>query len=142
MSRGKFTVNGRHAERARGLDISLSGVALQNWVEDAACAGYPDPDLFYEHTSSQLYELSLVVLGDMCLRCPVISACLDSALEFETAQRQVHGFRAGLTEDERKQIVSGKLPKDVVIEALTSARERVMLGESSGRTTAEEELDD
>ena len=49
----------------------------------------------------------------LCMSCPVRMACLDDELTTATKQDAIHGFRAGLTEDERRELFRRRYPNRV-----------------------------
>lgn len=63
-----------------------------NWRDRAACRS-TDPLVFEGDDLTQARQL--------CAACPVRTACLDETLRL----RDVHGFRAGMTGDERKKLL-------------------------------------
>jgi Transcription factor WhiB len=44
------------------------------WMDDAACAGYPEPDIWYPDTKS-LYSLETRQAQAICATCPVRAEC-------------------------------------------------------------------
>ncbi|MET8623683.1 WhiB family transcriptional regulator [Kitasatospora sp. NPDC004669] len=65
------------------------------WITRAACAGHPDPDVFYPLPRSLDH---IAEAKRVCATCPVANACLTDALE----RGDRHGVRGGLTEAERE----------------------------------------
>lgn len=65
-----------------------------DWVADAACAGHPDPDLWYpEAPQSEVAEAA----KNICARCPVSTPCLTEALELNDR----YGIRASVEQAQR-----------------------------------------
>lgn len=46
----------------------------------------------------------------LCMRCPVRVACLNDELDRTTKHGNLFGFRAGLTEDERRDVWLARYP--------------------------------
>ena len=46
----------------------------------------------------------------LCMTCPVRTACLDDELTGATKADAIHGFRAGLTEEERRELFRRRYP--------------------------------
>ncbi|MFK0016206.1 WhiB family transcriptional regulator [Streptomyces sp. NPDC091027] len=60
-----------------------------------ACAG-ADPELFFAHALS----MQIARAKAICATCPLVSSCLDGALE----RGEEYGVWGGLTEDERRSL--------------------------------------
>lgn len=65
------------------------------WRRDAACADQ-DPDLFFAGD-----ETSVDAAKQVCARCPVRTACLETAL----AVNEMHGVWGGMAEGERRRLI-------------------------------------
>jgi len=73
------------------------------WIDNAACVGEPSSTFYLgdgEHMRPGRFDRA----RDLCSACPVRQACLDDALELEKGWGS-HGFRGGLTADERMKII-------------------------------------
>lgn len=67
-------------------------VPRRDWVERAACLGYPLEVFFPESGKSKLVRLAVAV----CQECEVRAECLNFALQFPGP-----GIYGGLTENQR-----------------------------------------
>jgi WhiB family transcriptional regulator, redox-sensing transcriptional regulator len=47
------------------------------WIVRGACAGYPDPDLWFESDNGELRQRRAIAI---CGTCPVKAPCLDFAM--------------------------------------------------------------
>ncbi len=72
------------------------------WVERAACRGQ-DPELFYPEGTSGSALHQVTAAKEVCGRCPVVSACLQWALDVGEA----HGIWGGATPEERRALRMG-----------------------------------
>ena len=85
--------------------VSLMPATDSSWMTDAACIG--NVDLFFppergEQTHHRVdRELAAKAI---CKGCPVLSQCLDYALE----ERMNHGIWGGLDPKERKKLIRGR----------------------------------
>jgi len=70
-----------------------------DWQNDAACLS-EDPDLFFPIGTTGDAVPQIVAAKSICATCPVLSTCLEFALE----SRQDYGVWGGLTEDERRSL--------------------------------------
>ncbi|MFD7145621.1 WhiB family transcriptional regulator, partial [Streptomyces sp. NPDC059919] len=79
-----------------------------DWALRAACAGDPQPDIWFLEGGSGGTALAI------CRRhCPVALACLNAALEEEAGTPASHrfGIRGGYLPDERYRIQTGRRPR-------------------------------
>ena len=66
----------------------------QSWMQQAACAGHADPDLWFpEHGEAERRQEALRI----CATCPVRDACLSYALSMPSQP----GIWGGTTEEDR-----------------------------------------
>lgn len=74
--------------------------AEADWRHLAACAGSPDPDIFFPvgNTGPALDQIEAA--KEICIPCPVRNECLEWAL----STRQDAGVWGGLSEDERRML--------------------------------------
>jgi WhiB family redox-sensing transcriptional regulator len=70
-----------------------------DWQNDAACLS-EDPDLFFPIGTTGDAVAQIVAAKSICATCPVLSTCLEFALD----SRQDYGVWGGLTEDERRSL--------------------------------------
>jgi WhiB family transcriptional regulator, redox-sensing transcriptional regulator len=70
-----------------------------DWQNDAACLS-EDPDLFFPIGTTGDAVPQIMTAKSICATCPVLSTCLEYALE----TRQDYGVWGGLTEDERRSL--------------------------------------
>jgi hypothetical protein len=70
------------------------GVTNTDWRQQAACQG-ADPNVFFPEAGDPLDHARR-----LCAMCPVLADCLADAVRL----RDVHGFRAGRTGDERRAL--------------------------------------
>lgn len=85
------------------------------WFEDAKCLGldtndfYPDEDEDRPLLATRYHQDHVEAILPVCLRCPVRRDCLHAAInEHEGGPYNDiadHGFRGGMTPNERKQYV-------------------------------------
>jgi len=68
-------------------------VTSPDW-RDAACAGHPDPDLWFPERNGKRARAAIAICGG----CPVRAACLATS----RIARAEYGIWGGLTESERK----------------------------------------
>jgi WhiB family redox-sensing transcriptional regulator len=78
--------------------INIATELVADWRTRAACSGYPNT-LFFP-TSDYSDEPSIEKAKEICAVCPVVSSCLEYALE--TNQRS--GIWGGTSERERKSL--------------------------------------
>jgi WhiB family redox-sensing transcriptional regulator len=64
----------------------------EDWRDQAACLGDPDPDVFYRPGAGDV-----ALAKSICARCPVMAECLTNA----RASRDEWAVRGGLTAAER-----------------------------------------
>jgi WhiB family redox-sensing transcriptional regulator len=76
-----------------------------NWRLRAACR-YSPPDVF--HPREKKPSGHLAEARGLCAQCPVQAECLAAAL----ADRDIDGFRAGLTGEERKALLPKRAKED------------------------------
>lgn len=81
--------------------MNLPRVALPAWMQDAACVGV-DPEAWFPHPTANAAEAKAV-----CRSCPVQAACLNDALERETADSWRWGIWGGLQPEERAALARG-----------------------------------
>lgn len=82
---------------------------MTKWMHHAACRDQP-PDLFHPiNQGDHCPEAQRI-----CARCPVIAECLRDAL----AQRDVFGFRGGVSGDARRQMLAARQKRDITAEVL------------------------
>lgn len=108
--RGEPTVSSRKtrsgapataAAAADGLATAATGT---EWQEHARCRS-ADPSLFFSPNTGETKEERLARerrAKAVCAQCPVRRACLDYAL----AMREPYGVWGGLTEHERRTLIS------------------------------------
>lgn len=85
----------RAQDAARLAAVANAKIDLdRGWVQSAACAGHPDPELW--HPASVATDVTEPL--EVCLGCPVRADCLATAL---ASTPPVQGIWGGLTEDER-----------------------------------------
>jgi WhiB family transcriptional regulator, redox-sensing transcriptional regulator len=77
------------------------------WVADAACAGHPDPSLFFPPQGAQAQALAAKTI---CGECPVMYDCLSYALR----HKELYGIWGGVSEHERRNIPKNKPLPQVV----------------------------
>ncbi|WP_055589190.1 WhiB family transcriptional regulator [Peterkaempfera griseoplana] len=100
------------------LSPALRPEGDRTWKADAACAGHPEPDLFYPDPAQTRRADQA---KQICEACPVSRICLDHALE----TRDRWGIRGGLTEEERHplhQLLPRRLDYERVAAALEGHR--------------------
>lgn len=76
----------------------------ESWQDRAACKG-PQSSMFYPPPSFERREEKLereAAAKAICHRCPVRGECLDYAIRI----REPHGVWGGLSESERKALLS------------------------------------
>ena len=62
------------------------------WQNQAACAGYEDPDAFVPHTTSERQQLrETITARAICAGCPVSEQCLTDAIR----ERDFYTVRGG-----------------------------------------------
>ena len=62
------------------------------WQNQAACAGYEDPDAFVPHTTSERQQLrETITARAICAGCPVSDQCLTDAV----SERDFYTVRGG-----------------------------------------------
>lgn len=62
------------------------------WQNQAACAGYIDPDAFVPHTTSERQQLrETITARAICAMCPVSDQCLTDAIR----ERDFYTVRGG-----------------------------------------------
>ena len=62
------------------------------WQNQAACAGYSDPDAFVPHTTSERQQLrETITARAICAGCPVSEQCLTDAIR----ERDFYTVRGG-----------------------------------------------
>ena len=64
---------------------------IPKWMDDANCADIAEPDIFFDHTLTEVAKA-------ICVDCPVKNECLLMALN----QNMDTGVFGGLSEAERK----------------------------------------
>jgi WhiB family transcriptional regulator, redox-sensing transcriptional regulator len=76
----------------------------QNWIDRAACASHPDPDLWFpkelsgpKSAGGPQESLRAKEAKRICRGCPVRTECLTFAL----ANKEEHGMWAGVVLDKR-----------------------------------------
>lgn len=75
------------------------------WMDDAACRDEPTA-LFFPKRGESTDRAKAI-----CARCPVREECLDYSLETPTADgTSVVGIWGGLSDRQRRQVRSGRLP--------------------------------
>lgn len=81
-----------------------------SWLDDAACRGAPI-SVFYpdQHAGPRMYDTARW----LCNRCPVRTQCLQEAVDLW----DTHGFRGGMTGDERARLSSAvmRTPRRCVV---------------------------
>lgn len=75
-----------------------------SWTEDAICIG-ADTDRIFFPIAKHGREIDYREAARYCAICPVVSECLDDALRAERMAGSRHGFRGGMTPDQRAQLV-------------------------------------
>lgn len=55
----------------------MIAIPPEPWVQQAACRGYPEPDLWFAHMT-EIWDRREAL--DVCRRCPVRAECLDYAV--------------------------------------------------------------
>ncbi|WP_052442676.1 WhiB family transcriptional regulator [Streptacidiphilus neutrinimicus] len=76
-------------------DLPLPESSDITWKVDAACAGHPEPDMFYPDAKAVDVQAEA---KRVCAVCPVRAECLLDAL----ALAETQGVRGGLTQQERR----------------------------------------
>ena len=71
-----------------------------DWRHRAICRDEDDPDLFFPVGSTGPALLQIAEAKTVCRRCPVVSRCLEWALE----TNQEFGVSGGMDEDERRAL--------------------------------------
>ncbi len=72
-----------------------------DWWELAACQT-AEPDLFFPISTEGLAEIDVARARAVCQRCRIRAQCLEYAI----ATRQMHGIWGGLTELERRPLLT------------------------------------
>jgi WhiB family redox-sensing transcriptional regulator len=80
-----------------------------NWIHNAACRGQP-PDLFHPIGAGD----NCPEAQRICQACPVIAECLQDAL----TQRDVFGYRGGLSGEARRHMLAARGKRDITAEVL------------------------
>lgn len=73
------------------------------WQSEAPCVGRTE--LFYPGQGNHTYDAARAI----CERCPVRTECELDMAAFEVDVALVHGFRAGLDPEHRKQLLKDRL---------------------------------
>jgi WhiB family redox-sensing transcriptional regulator len=76
-------------------DLTAPDVGDATWKADAACAGHPEPDMFYPEPKDFDTQAEA---RHVCSVCPVRAECLLDALALNDRE----GVRGGLTKAERR----------------------------------------
>jgi len=76
-------------------DLPLPEATDNSWKSDAACAGHPEPDMFFPDPKAVDVQAEAKAV---CAVCPVRAECLLDALTLAETQ----GVRGGLTQQERR----------------------------------------
>ena len=63
------------------------------WMDDAVCANYEDPDIFFPPRDKELYKKIADEAKSFCNVCPVKADCLWYAVSSDA----VHGIWGGLS---------------------------------------------
>lgn len=71
-----------------------------DWRHRATCRDEPDADLFFPVGNKGPALLQAAEAKSICRRCPVVSDCLEWALE----TNQEFGVSGGMDEDERRAL--------------------------------------
>lgn len=71
-------------------------MTIPTWMADAACKGMGDQ--FYGQTNAA----GLARLRAICASCPVIDRCQEAMERSELVFRDIWGFRAGMSQTERR----------------------------------------
>ena len=78
-----------------------------SWYDSAACRG---TELRLWYASDHDVQLEALALA-ICATCPVIGACLASTMAEEPRAGRVWGTRAGMTQRQRRDALSGHGPR-------------------------------
>lgn len=70
----------------------------ETWRDNAACAGHPQPDLWFGTQGS----VDTMRAKNICAECPVRTLCLQEA--FTYPEPEDHGTMGGLDEWERRRM--------------------------------------
>lgn len=114
-----ITHHNGHSPRVEGLragfEATFRGYVPPEWTLDAECTRPgTDPELFFPSKGGNKGYAAVrrERAKSICAACIVRTECLEDALAFETGRTsgddvrpEVHGFRAGLTEKERRSMV-------------------------------------
>lgn len=79
-------------------------VGVSDWRARAACAGTPDPEMFFpvnEAGGNPVDARLIDAAKAVCNGCPVVAECLEWALD----NRCTHGVWGGLTGEERARVI-------------------------------------
>jgi WhiB family redox-sensing transcriptional regulator len=82
------------------------GAERTDWRDHAACSGL-DPDLFFPVSASGASRTDIEAARRICQCCPVMTPCLRWALDLG----QVSGIWGGTTEEERRALRRGPVPR-------------------------------
>lgn len=74
------------------MDIDDDELTPESWMQDARCAEFDDPDLFFSNRSEDI-----MVVRKVCEKCPVRFACAEYAIENQIED----GVWGGLSESDR-----------------------------------------
>lgn len=87
--------------------MSLIPIRDQQWIERAACAGHPDPDLWFpkdipgrKSAEGSIESARAAEAKRICRGCPVRTECLTFAL----ANKEEHGIWAATGRDKRVEL--------------------------------------
>lgn len=95
-----------------------------NWAAQAACLG-ADPDTHFPEKGGSTLQAKAI-----CAGCPVTVECLDYALDND----ERFGVWGGLSERERRRLISHGLPRGGTAQAAVEARQRTQKRLESIRT--------
>lgn len=97
----------------------LLGITTNQWMNDAACAGYETDLWFPDSYKSQRTRVKEAL--KICHTCPVRSQCLEFALDNE----EEFGIWGGLTEGQRYELLRrSKAAKPCVVDGCVRPRGR------------------
>jgi WhiB family redox-sensing transcriptional regulator len=55
---------------------------MNNWMQDAACAGYEDPEAFFPTSTNERQQMrETITARSICATCPVSDPCLTHAIK-------------------------------------------------------------
>lgn len=87
------------------LETLTRRIFLQaKWLDQAACAGYKNPNAFFPAAGEQQSEAK-----EICASCPVWFECLEHSVH----HHENFGTWGGLTERDRRRLPKGKKLSDV-----------------------------